>query len=414
MPDDHLMVESESYTSVTESKWRPEALFLLTLLRPSTTNGDLRANELTATEKFDWDWFQQQVLRHNVAGIVYGRLSEDSSAFPEPICGAISRMRKQIMQHNMARLQELRGLIQELTAKEIPVIPFKGPVLAGTYYDDLAERQYGDLDLMVRRDDLLRVKALLEDRNYVSYRDLSPSEEQDLIDHQLAYEFVRERDKLIVELHWALMHDIHSFRLRPETVWRKAETARLGGQTISTLATDDLIIYLAAHGSKHGWYRLLWACDMDRVVRAHLDVDWPTIHKRARRLGCARTLRLGLRVAHRWIGTPIPTELRREVERDTALPEMITHIEKHWLFSGRRPKDGPVAIRAPYLSKTRERWQDRWAYYKHVARILITPTEQDRAFLSLPSWLSFLYYGVRPFRLLYEWTSFSKQAKRES
>jgi hypothetical protein len=363
---------------------------------------------LTKNEEFDWDWFQQQVLRHKVAGIVYDRLSEASGAFPEPIRGVLTRIRREIMQHNMARLEELRELIQELAAMDIPVIPFKGPVLAATYYDDLAERQYGDLDLMLRRDDMLRAKDVLVGRGYTPLRDLSTAAEQAFIDHQLAYEFVRERDHLIVELHWALMHDIHSFRLRPETVWRKAETTRLAGQTISTLATDDLIVYLAAHGSKHGWYRLLWACDMDRVVRAHLDVDWFAIHRRAQRLGCARTLRLGLRVAHRWIGTPIPTALRLEVESDAALPEMIAHIEKHWLFSNRRPKDGPVAIRAPYLSKTRERWQDRWAYYKHLARIAITPTEQDRAFLSLPSPFSFLYYGVRPLRLLYEWASFSK------
>jgi hypothetical protein len=304
----------------------------------------------------------------------------------------------------MARMRELTGIVKTARDDGIPVMPFKGPVLAHQYYDDLAFRQYGDLDLLVRRDDVLRVKALLEDRGYAPYRDLSPAEEEDFIDSQMAYEFVHPDSGVIVEVHWALIHVIHGFRLQPEAVWQRAQTARIGGVEMHTFAPRDLIIYLAAHGSKHGWYRLLWACDMDRVVRAHQhDQDWTAIHEEAQRLGCARTLRLGLRVAHRWIGTPIPHELHGAVASDGALAEMIDYIERHWLFADHRPKDDSVAVRAPYLSKTRERWSDRWAYYKHLAQIAITPTEKDRAFVSLPPSLSFLYYGVRPVRLLRDW-----------
>jgi hypothetical protein len=327
---------------------------------------------------------------------------------PEPVEKELRRHRRRITWSNMKRMRELVGIVNAAREAGISIMSFKGPVLADRYYEDLAFRQYGDLDLLVRRHDLLRVKALLEARGYVSYRDLSPSEEQDFIDHQLAYEFVRKQDSQIVELHWALMHDIHSFRLRPEAVWQRAQTVRIGGQKISTLGTGDLILYLAAHGSKHGWYRLLWACDMDRVVRAHMDLEWSALHERAQRLGCARSLRLGLRVARRWIGTPTPPELRASVAKDEVLPEMISHIETHWLFANYRPKDDNIATRATYLLKTRERWKDRWAYYRHLAQIAITPTERDRAFLALPRSLGFLYYGVRPVRLLYDWVSPSK------
>jgi len=352
----------------------------------------------------DWDLFLQQATRHGITGLVHQRLNAFESDVPPSVLAALHQARRKVIWQNMKRLRELTGLVGKLRERGIPVMPFKGPVLADCYYDDLAFRQYGDLDLLVRRDDVLRVKKLLEDRDYAPYRDLSPAEEQDFIDSQMAYEFVHSDSGVIVEVHWALIHVIHGFRLQPEAVWRRAQTVRIGNVTIQTFAPSDLIIYLAAHGSKHGWYRLLWACDMDRVVRAHHhDQDWIAIHEEAQHLGCARTLRLGLRVAHRWIGTPIPSALRGAVENDGVLTEMIDYIEEHWLFADHRPKDDPISVRAPYLSKTRERWQDRWAYYKHLIRIAVTPTEKDRAFVSLPPSLSFLYYGVRPVRVLRDW-----------
>lgn len=344
--------------------------------------------------------FVQQAVRHGVAGLVHDRLQAVDAAAPQSVYDALLQVRRRITWTNMERLRELMTLVEHLQADAIPVMPFKGPVLAGEYYDDLAHRQYGDLDLLVHRDDVLRAKQVLLARGYQPYRDLTPDEEAAFIDSQMAYEFIREEDGAIVEVHWAFIHEIHGFRLDPERVWRAAQTVHLGGQPVHTLAPRDLIIYLAAHGSKHGWYRLLWTCDLDRVVRAHHDVDWRAIREHARRIGSARALRLGLHVAHRWLGTPIPDALADGVASDDKLQAMGDYVEAQWLFADHRPTDDTVAARARFFLRTRERWRDRWAYYRHLLWIAVTPTEKDRAMVALPPALSALYYLLRPIRLL--------------
>lgn len=394
---------------------RCEAELLLEVLRPPGKTNTERVRQLVQSDAVDWNFFLRQTSRHGVSGLVHDRISRLCDAtsqmhdvfprIPEKVLCKLEEERRRIMWSNMNRMQELLQVVKSLGEVGIPVLPFKGPVLADRYYADLAFRQYGDIDLFVLREDMLRTKRVLLDRGYAPYRELTPSEETAFIDSQMAYEFVHPDSGVIIEVHWALLHDIHGFRLQPETVWERKIPLHIGGYSIQTFAPRDLIIYLAAHGSKHGWYRLLWACDMDRVVRTHLDdVNWQSVLATARSVGGARALRLGLFVANRWLRTPIPLALIETVQADDKLTDMTEYVEARWLFADIRPKDDTVAARATFLAYTRERLWDRWAYYKHLVGLALKPTEKDRAMIDLPPKLSFLYYAVRPFRLARDWT----------
>lgn len=381
---------------------RPEAQLLRAALPANPERAEVRVRELVRRTELDWTFVIEQAHRHGVTGLVHDRLA-GVEAVPERVQQALLQRRGSVLRHNMERLWELREIVEAFEAAGIPVMPFKGPVLAQQYYDDLAFRRYLDLDLLVRREDVLRAKEVLLRRGYEPRRDLDAREEARFIDDQMAYEFVREADRIIVEVHWAFIHKIHAFRLDPEAVWARAQRVDVGGRPVPTLADEDLILYLAAHGSKHGWYRLLWACDMDRVVRAHARADWAAIRRRARAMGSERMLLLGLHVANRWLGTPLPAALAAPVQETEALRHLAEYVEEKWLFADGTPKEGSLMTQSEYLLRTHERWRDRWAYYKHLARLAVTPTEKDRAALPVPAALSFLHYAIRPFRILRDW-----------
>ncbi len=50
---------------------------------------------------------------------------------------------------NMKLTRELLFIIDNFDAKGIPIMPFKGPVLAEQVYGDIALRSFVDLDLLV-------------------------------------------------------------------------------------------------------------------------------------------------------------------------------------------------------------------------------------------------------------------------
>jgi Uncharacterised nucleotidyltransferase len=60
----------------------------------------------------------------------------------------------------------LLKLLRLLEAHGIAALPYKGPVLAALAYGNVAFRQFGDLDLLVRPQDADRAKALLWAQGY--------------------------------------------------------------------------------------------------------------------------------------------------------------------------------------------------------------------------------------------------------
>jgi hypothetical protein len=51
----------------------------------------------------------------------------------------------------------------------------------------------------------------------------------------------------------------------------------------------------------------------------------------------------------------------------------------------------------------RERWQDRLFPYLYAGALLFDPSDKDRMFLPLPGCLAFLYYVIRPLRVVREY-----------
>jgi hypothetical protein len=62
-------------------------------------------------------------------------------------------------QRNLFLTQELLKLLTLFKTNGISAIPYKGPVLAVAVYGNLALRQFGDLDILVHKRDVLRAKT---------------------------------------------------------------------------------------------------------------------------------------------------------------------------------------------------------------------------------------------------------------
>ena len=347
----------------------------------------------------DWEAVIEQAQSHRVLPLL-GQCLQDiaPTGTPEAIQQQIRAARMRTAQFNMHRYGVLLDLIEAFDGADIPAIPFKGPVLANSYYGNLGARMFGDLDILVPRSDINTARACLRERGFEPVHSMSDDERGRFLDNRLAYEMVRSSDQVKVELHAALMHHIHSFHLSADAVRRRSQLFATGGHKVRVLAPEDLIIYLCAHGTKHWWKRLIWVCDVDRVVR-RAEIDWSLAWQRATRCGSLRALKLGLYVAHDWLHTPLPESFRERVRRDTTVQSLADRLREEWLFHPADPEEAAVLTQLAYYLRTKERWRDRVPYLRHFATLAVQPTERDRDFLKLPDWLEGLYYAVRPVRI---------------
>ena len=351
----------------------------------------------------DWTRVLDRARVHGVLGLVYHHLVRSGEEeVPPDVRRAMEAFSRRTQVKNLKALQELRRLADLFADADVPLLTFKGPLLAQQYYGNVAFRTFGDIDLLVDRSHLARAQALLEVNGYRIARSLTASEIQGRHDNQLGLEFVHGTSSLVVELHWALLNRTFSFRLDPSDVWARARTVSLGTTQIQTLAPADLVLYLCAHGTKHHWSRLLCVCDVAQVLRAHPRLVDEALIERARRSGGLRVLLLGFRLAERWLGRAVPAPARDALQHDSRIPRLVRDIEERW-FGTEAGIHPPANLNTLwFFLRTRERLRDNWAMMGHYLRLALSPTEKDRSVVParLPAGSDVAPYLVRPLRLL--------------
>jgi Uncharacterised nucleotidyltransferase len=291
---------------------------------------------------------------------------------------------------NLFLAGELLRLLGRFHQKEVPVVAVKGPILAEAVYDDLSFREFRDLDLLIRDQDLTKAEDLLLACGYTAQfpdRDYRTA----FLSYHGQYAFRRGQSDLWVDLHWQFSQDGVVFPLRAADVWPRLIEETVAGRTVPSLAHDDLALFLAAHGTKEGWRRLQWLCDFAEFLRRYQDLDWTAILERAARYHSSRQLLLAVELAATMLDAPAPAELLNQARNSPAVQSLARRAREGMLLTA--PK-GSWEFR--FGLNTHDKWPHRLLPIK---TLLTTRTVGDHQAMPLPKSLWRLYYLTRPFRL---------------
>jgi hypothetical protein len=355
-----------------------------------------RLRELAATD-IDWEYLFRLARRHAVVPLLHLQLERHAA----DLVPAATRQRlKHYYLENSARntvlAAELCRLIDLFAAAGIEAIPYKGPVLGLFAYDNLALRRFVDLDVIVKKTDVLRARQILLDEGYTPAKSLSLSQQELLLRTQHNLQFSRDNRRLIVELHWEVAPHLFASSVDPEKLWRDLTTIELNGTRLKTLSAEDLLFSLCVHGSRHLWERLAWICDVAELV-ARRTFDWPALLERATSADSDRMFLLGLCLAEKLLDAPVPAEVKQLCDADQRLQALAANVNKH-LFSGTTHVPATSREIFKYNIGVRRTVAARARYLIYILR----PTDSDLGARSLPSRISFAYYLMRPFRLLFK------------
>ena len=345
----------------------------------------------------DWEYILSFAENHSLLPLLYFHLhARAPEKVPPAVYEKLRERFRRISALNMYLSGELRRLLRLFAAHDIAAIPYKGPALAAQAYGNIALRHFGDLDILVRQRDVTRVMKLLVAEGYALHPPLNDVQQALMLRTQCNLPFTRDAHRLIVEIHWRVSARLFSSPLDEEALWNDLRTDSFEGTQINALAPEDLLLSLCVHGAKHLWERLSWVADIAQLLEVQEDLNWTNLLERARRTGTERMLLLGLYVAHDLLGAALPAQVEGPLRDD---PEIVflAHQIYARLFTGGDDANGMSGYFIFQL-KARRRLRDKFNYCRYV----ISPTEEDLTLLSLPAPLSFIYYLLRPLRML--WT----------
>lgn len=331
---------------------------------------------------------------HKVLAQLYAALSGELRDYvPDEVFAQLEGQVQENARRNLLLTARLLKLLALFDAKGVKAVPFKGPLLALSAYGDSSMRQFVDLDLLVRPEDVPRARRLLVSQGYTPQFSLTDAQESKLVKFRNEHTFSHEGEGVLVDLHWTLSPRWLHAEADEGGVWARLDSTTVAGRQIPTLAASDLILFLCAHGSKHCWSQLGMTYDLATLLSARAP-DWPTLFREARRQGSTRMLLLGLHMASTLFGVELPAKVTNAIAANPKVEKLAGEAYAKLL----RDPDEPWGFfeESRFNLKVIERARTKALYYLDL---LATPTPLEWEFVRLPDRLFFLYYLVRPFRL---------------
>jgi|688.fasta_scaffold29950_2 hypothetical protein len=382
---------------------RPEIELLLCCARTQPSSEISQQIQNLVQQTLDWPYLIQTAARHSVLPLLYQNLKTlCPEAVPKLVLSELRNFFHTNAAHNLFRTQELLKVLKLFQDNDIPAIPFKGPVLTAAIYGNLALRQFGDLDILVNPKDIIKARELLTTQEYKLN-----------FDYGWQQTFVHSQKEIYVDLHWELTPlDYFSFKLPDfETLYQRTKPLALNGESVIDFFPDDLLLILTvqvARGGFEGKESLAQICDLAELIRIQQTLDWEKLLKQVRILGLERPFYIGLHLVEILLNPPLPATVKQAIQEQMQIDPVISicavRMQKRFLSEINSPRIiklffQHLMAKGP-LSRIPNHIYLLWQFLIVIIAVGITGTNQrDRAFLPLPSALSFLYYLIRPIRL---------------
>jgi hypothetical protein len=252
----------------------------------------------------DWAKVLELALHHRVLARVYrNAASVIPQAFKQHMHDHVLRNSRNAMS-NLLRTIEA---VQLLERAKIRVIVLKGPLLAHRLYGDYGLRICGDVDLLVRADDLLRAAQALSAAGYHHHTKLDARSLtlHRKLEHDVA--FAHPSDDTLVELHGDIAQPHYSYRVNLEQWWAARQSVQVAGIEISVLRAEHAYLLCALHGAKHQWNRLDLIADL--AAFRHVALNRDRINVEAEAAGLTRVVEIGEGLAsHFYADAPCPDD----------------------------------------------------------------------------------------------------------
>ncbi len=275
------------------------------------------AAEAPRARPFDWPSLVAMARQEGISAVLFYQIKKHrlEALLPPDVLRGLSGPYYANLKRNLTIAAALRPVLDALEEADIPCIVLKGIALAEQAYPDIAMRGMSDVDILVRKGDLLRADARLSTLGYDSRDSDAATAFRNPAGYLASLEYGKGGESpLTLHLHW---HPVNTSvpatafidGIDIEALWEKAVPARVADGRARMLCPEHLILYLCEHALRvgHSFDRLILVCDIHFAIRRfENEIDWDCLAAEGLRLGLSRFAYHGLTIAKRYTGLPIP------------------------------------------------------------------------------------------------------------
>jgi hypothetical protein len=247
----------------------------------------------------------------------------------------------------------------------------------------------GDVDLLVKKDDLPRI-----DQELLALGCVPEDHNRKIAQENYHFGYKMPKSGLRVEIHWVL-DSAYPFQTSVDGLWSRAQPVTLAQSPAWVLSPEDLLLHLCVHMAKHSYdMNIRMLCDIGEVVRhSGAILDWHEIESRARQWGILHAVYVILRLAKELLDAAVPADWIASLRPDD-FEESYLKLMQEQIFADRNEKG-----KMGQSHKVVRMWEMKGLGGKlALMRERLLPSRETMA-LTYPapanSWRIYLYYPAR-------------------
>ncbi|KEZ50317.1 nucleotidyltransferase family protein [Metabacillus indicus] len=367
-----------------------ELMLIINLIKNENNNNnnkyDISSERL---KKIKWDHFIELCMHHRIYPNLSSVIFANPTIFPNKVRRIIENNYKSNTLLMLRYCAEMRDISKLFISNNLKVLFLKGPFLAKDLYGDISYRTSSDIDILVDIKNLQEAKELLISNGYLQTENF-PTILNDWKWRHHHINFQHEEKKIKIEVHW---------RLNPGPakepdflhLWSSKRKSEVLDYPIYCLGREHLFMFLLSHGARHGWSRLRWLLDIEKIMKQN--IDWENLLRLLKEYQYLHLLGKVLILLNQTLNTPIPDKCKFLLTRDSF------ELSKKTLFYF----ENIVNLHSPPLSEEVNKYHSSYLFsiktLKHKIYFLISclfPYPKDKELIVLPSRLDLLYIPLRP------------------
>lgn len=314
---------------------KPEDVLLRYCARTDIASGgfDLRIKELLKTN-LDWKYFLTKARNELLSPLVYKSLTKTNGgiSLPSNVCHALEENYYSTLSRNVSLILELEKIAGAFQEEGIKFLLFKGLALAADAYRDLGLRSCGDLDILIKIEDIPKADAALRQLGYNNNFDIKKLSAVNFNNYRNSFFYLNHnKQKAPAHIYWHLInlvpYDKTTSSLDMDTIWDEAQPIKIGDISLLTFSRCHQIIYLSMHALNHGFYPLILLCDLNEILRREGgQLDWDKLISQSYNFGLSKFVYHALYLCSGILRADVPSDVINRLR-----PKAISLFEKKFI-----------------------------------------------------------------------------------
>jgi hypothetical protein len=303
---------------------------------------------LNKLEGQDWRNILAASIRFGLTPIIFYSLKRGFTDLwiPDDVWQRMKEIYLKSVARNIRLYHQLAGIISLLNGNGISVILLKGAHLARYVYGNLGLRPMADIDLLAKKNDLIRIHELLIKHGYKN-----SSDDRSYSKHLAPY---FKPGSVSIEVHFNITTPPFSDCFDVEEFWSRSQKYNLDGVEVLTLSPEDILLHMCIHTCVHHSFDngLIPFLDIIGIIE-HYDekLNWDVFFNRSREWKTENCVSLMFSLTRKLFGLENIEQFIDEMKTDPPFLEALK-VAEEMIF---RRNDAGVVHVSPSVARLFDR-----------------------------------------------------------